>query len=120
MQNESGVIVPPPVPIEPDAAQPAAPGHMPRYRWLLLALLLAVIAWAVVCFDWNLFKGYAERRVSAATGREFHIDGSLDVDLSMNPLVTMDGLRLGNIAGAKEPTMASAQRLQFHFEIDVD
>ena len=98
-------------------ASPVAPRRMPRLRWLLLGLLLAVIGWAIVCFDWNLFKGYVERRVSAATGREFHIDGNLDVDLSMNPLITMDGLRLGNIAGAKEPTMASAQRLQWRIKL---
>ena len=80
-------------------------------------LLLVVIGWAIVCFDWNLFKGYVERRISAATGREFHIDGNLNVDLSMNPLITMDGLRLGNIAGAKEPTMAAAQRLQMRVKL---
>jgi len=83
----------------------------------LLALLLAVIGWAIVCFDWNLFKGMVERRVTAATGREFHIDGDLDVDLSMNPLITMDGLRLGNIPGAKEPTMASVQRLRMRVKL---
>ncbi len=93
----------------PSTTQPAPR----RLGWLLLALVLAVIGWAILCFDWNLFKGYVERRVSASTGREFHIDGNLGVHLSMHPLITMDGLRLGNIAGAKLPMMASAQRLEF-------
>jgi len=112
MQNASGAAIPSDMPIEADLPPPIAPERAPRLRWLLLILLLALIGWTIVCFDWNLFKGYAERKASAATGREFHIDGDLHVDLSMHPLITMDGLRLGNIAGAREPMMASAQRLQ--------
>src|SRR5207248_539161 len=100
----------------PDAPGPEEPKAPPSKRhtgWLVAALVLALIALAYALFDWNLFKGYAERRVSAATGREFHIDGNLDVRLSMQPLVTMNGLRLGNIKGATQPMMASAQQLQF-------
>ncbi len=87
----------------------------PRRHWLwfIPILLIALIVWAILFFDWNLFKGYIERRASAATGREVHIDGNIGVKLSMNPLVTMDGLRLGNIPGAQQPTMASTQKLQF-------
>ena len=92
---------------------------LPRQHrgWLLLALIAAAIVLLIAFFDWNLFKGYVERRVSAATGREFHIDGDLSVHLSMHPLITMDRLRLANIAGAKEPTMASAQRLQYRIAL---
>ena len=97
----------------PEAA--AAPPH--HRRWLALLLALAVIGWVIVCFDWNLFKGYVERRVGAATGREFHIDGDLGVHLSMTPLISMNGLRLGNIPGARQPIMASAQQLQFRVEL---
>ncbi len=90
----------------------------PRHAgWLVLLLALAVIGWVIVCFDWNLFRGYVERRVGAATGREFHIDGDLGVQLSMHPLVTMNRLRLGNIPGARQPVMAAAQRLQFRVEL---
>jgi uncharacterized protein involved in outer membrane biogenesis len=95
-----------------DAALPS-PVRRSRVRWLLLALIAACIGLAIAWFDWNLFKGYVERRVGVATGREFHIDGNLDVRLSMHPLITMDGLRLGNIKGATQPTLATAQRLQF-------
>jgi len=99
---------------EVESKSPASRRHT---GWLVVALVMAVIALAYALFDWNLFKGYAERRVSAATGREFHIDGNLDVRMSMHPLVTMDGLRLGNAKGATQPTMATAQRLQFRVEL---
>ena len=86
----------------PDAPglESKTPSSRRHTGWLVAALVLAVIGLAYALFDWNLFKGYAERRVSAATGREFHIDGNLGVRLSMHPLVTMDGLRLGNIKRA--------------------
>ena len=104
---------------EPDALEPEpkAPSSRRHTRWLVVVLILAAIGLAYALFDWNLFKGYAERRVSAATGREFHIDGNLDVRLSMQPLVTMDGLRLGNVKRATPSMMASAQRLQFRVEL---
>jgi uncharacterized protein involved in outer membrane biogenesis len=84
---------------------------------MLFGLLVAVVVLAVALFDWNLFKGYVERRVSVATGREFHLDGDLDVRVSTHPLITMDGLRLGNIKGAQDATMASVQRLQFRIAL---
>ena len=115
MPNESEPAVPSPAPIESDP--PSARKRVTRVRWLLLALLLVVIGWAIAWFDWNLFKGYVERRVGAATGRAFHIDGDLHVRLSMHPLVTANGLRLGNIAGAAEPIMATAQRLQMRVDL---
>jgi uncharacterized protein involved in outer membrane biogenesis len=104
---------------EPDAPglESKTPSSRRHLGWWVAALVLVLIGLAYALFDWNLFKGYAERRVSAATGREFHIDGNLDVRLSMQPLVTMDGLRLGNIKGATQPMMASAQRLQFRVEL---
>ena len=125
MQNEEkDLSSPAPELAKPQVAEPSVSGpdapippSKRRIRWLVAVLLLSAIALAIAFFDWNLFKGYVERRVSTATGREFHIDGNLGVHLSMNPLITMDGLRLGNIAGAKQPTMASAQRLEFRFAL---
>ncbi len=108
-----------PAVVGPPASDHEKSSSAPRRHWRLFIpiLLIVLIAWAIVFFDWNLFKGYVERRVSAATGREFHIDGNIGVKLSMNPLVTMDGLRLGNIPGAQEPTMASTQQLQFRIAL---
>lgn len=77
----------------------------------LLGLLVLALLW-----DWNWFKGPIERRVSAQTGRSFHIDGDLDVDLGRRITIRADGLRLGNAPWARTPEMAQSGRLEF----DVD
>lgn len=77
----------------------------------LAALVLLVIA----LWDWNWFKGPVERAVQAKTGREFHINGNLDVDLGRVVTVRGDGLTFANAEWSKQPQMASADRA----EIDV-
>ncbi len=77
----------------------------------LLALILLVIA----LWDWNWFKGPVERAVQAKTGRAFHINGNLDVDLGRVVTVRGDGLTFANAEWSKQPKMASADRA----EIDV-
>ena len=61
----------------------------------------------------NWFKRPIERRVTAQTGRSFHIDGNLDVDLGRTLTIRADGLRFANAPWAREPEMASARRLEF-------
>lgn len=77
----------------------------------LAALVLLVIA----LWDWNWFKGPVERAVQAKTGREFHINGNLGVDLGRVVTVRGDGLTFANAEWSKQPQMASADRA----EIDV-
>lgn len=45
---------------------------------VLLTLILALIL-LLALFDWNMLRPYINRKVSASTGREFAIDGNLDV-----------------------------------------
>lgn len=105
----------------PATGTPAAPAPAPRARrraWpIVLAVLAAALVVLVLIWDWNWFKKPIERRVSAATGREFHIDGDLSVKLGLKPRITFDKLRLGNLPGAKEQPMASADRLQFRLHL---
>lgn len=79
---------------------------------LLLALAVLILLW-----DWNWFKGPIERRVSAQTGREFRIEGDLDVDLGSTSTISAAGLRLANAAWAREPQMARVERLQFDLRL---
>ena len=64
-----------------------APAAAPRRRWLRwllialglwLAVVLAVIA-IIALMDWNRLKPWVNEKVSTATGREFAINGDLQV-----------------------------------------
>lgn len=94
------------------AAAPRNP--IARHPWrtaagiVALAILVLVLLW-----DWNWFKRPIERKVTRETGRAFHIDGNLDVDLGRTLTIRADGLRFGNAPWAREPEMASARRLEF-------
>ncbi len=83
-------------------------------RFVLGALGMALLL-LLVFFDWNWFKGPLERAVSSATGREFRIDGDLDVDLGRTITVAADGVRLSNASWSKQARMGSADRV----EIDI-
>jgi uncharacterized protein involved in outer membrane biogenesis len=80
----------------------------------LVALLIAAFVW---WFDWNMLKPFVERSVEARTGREFHIDGDLDVDLSMAPKVTLERVRFGNLPGAKVHDMARSEKVEFRLRL---
>ncbi|MEO6154632.1 MAG: AsmA family protein [Thermomonas sp.] len=85
-----------------------------RHPWATLAMLVVLgILLLLLLWDWNWFKRPIERRVTAQTGREFHIDGNLDVDLGRTLTITAEHLRFGNVASAREPELASTDRLEF-------
>ncbi|MBW3549556.1 MAG: AsmA family protein [Proteobacteria bacterium] len=77
-----------------------------------LAMLVLVLAW-----DWNWFKRPIERQVEARTGREFRIGGDLDVELGWAPLIRAEAVRLGNAEWARQPTMASVDRLELRLAL---
>ena len=109
-----------------EAASPATPTGPSRqarawplrHPWLTVAGLVALaIAILLLLWDWNWFKRPIERYVQAETGREFHIDGNLDVDLGRMTRVSAEGLRFANAAWSESPQMARTDRLAFSFEL---
>ncbi len=68
----------------------------------------------ILLWDWNWFKGPVERAVQARTGRALDI-GNLDVDLGRTTTIRGDRITFANASWAKQPQMASADRV----EIDV-
>jgi len=86
-----------------------------RRAGIVVAVVAALLLVLWLVFDWNWFKGPVERAVTSATGREFHIDGDLDVDLGRTITVSADRLRLANPAWSKEKRMGSVERV----EIDI-
>jgi len=88
----------------------------PRWLWIVGGLLLAFIVFIVV-FDWNWLRGPIERRVTAATGREFSIDGDLGVDLGLTPRIRADRISLANPPGARAKRMATLERLELRIKL---
>ena len=103
----------------PAASEPAAdPDAARKRKRLTLGLLALLIGLMFVLWDWNWFKGPIERRVEAATGREFRIEGDLDVELGLfRPTIVADGVVLANAGWAEEPEMFRADnvRVQWAF-----
>lgn len=79
---------------------------------LLLALLIVVAV-----FDWNWIKGPLERTVTERTGREFRIEGPLDVDLGWPTRVHVEGVRFANPRWAAKPQMLELERADFALRI---
>jgi len=104
----------------PPATQRASRWRLQRpgkrgQRWLIAGAAVAVaILVLILLWDWNWFKGPVERAVQARTGRALQI-GNLDVELGRTTTVRGDRIRFANASWAKQPQMASADRV----EIDV-
>ncbi|HET7203990.1 MAG TPA: AsmA family protein [Steroidobacteraceae bacterium] len=81
------------------------------WRIALLVTLVLVLALALA-WDWNWFKAPIERRVSAATGREFRIAGPLDVDLGRIIIVRAEDMSLANARWSLTPEMGRADLLR--------
>jgi len=78
--------------------------------WTTFIGVLVALALGLAVFDWNWFRGPLGHLVSAATGREFRIDGTLDVDYF--PLqVHATHLYFANARWSDEPAMARVDRL---------
>ncbi|WP_028916352.1 AsmA family protein [Pseudoxanthomonas sp. J35] len=83
-----------------------------RRAGIVLGVVAAAIALLVLLWDWNWFKGPLQRALSAATGREFVIDGDLDVALGRTITVSADRLHLSDAPWSKRPRMGSADRVE--------
>ena len=101
----------------PKPATPPTPTALRRRRTAqLLLLLLLFLFWLL--FDWNWFKGPIERRVEAATGRDFRIDGDLDVKLGLfRTTLIADRLVLANSDWAERDTMLRVDHVEIEWAI---
>lgn len=93
---------------------------MKIFQWTAISIAVFVVALLVFLtfFDWNLLRGYIGEKVTERTGREFSIDGNLDVDLwPFPPRIYVERPRFGNAPWGTEPTMFTAERLDFSIDI---
>ena len=95
-----------------EAASTARRGRRARGGRVALLVVLVLLLALVLTWDWNWFRGPIERRVSAATGREFRITGPLDVDFGRIVIVRVEGLSLANTRWSLTPEMARADLLR--------
>ncbi len=71
----------------------------------LMALLAAAAVVVPFVVDLDTYKGPISARVKAMTGRDLTIAGSIDFSLLPTPAVTVNDVRLANVAGAAVPDM---------------
>lgn len=104
--------------MEKRIALPTEAGSSPRRRRQALALLAMLLLLLWLLFDWNWFKGPVERRIEAATGREFRIEGDLEVDWAwMRPTVIADRVVLGNAEWAGAAELFRAERAEIRWAL---
>ena len=80
---------------------------------VLLLMVILFAAW----FDWNMVKPYVERQVTEKTGRDFVIRGEIDVDLSLNPLISLGGMTLANAEWGTRQPMLAVDRTAFRISL---
>lgn len=91
-----------------------------RYLWIsttvLLSLLLLLLI-VVTQLDPNLYKKTIESQVSELTGRQLKIDGDLQIDFTLHPLVRIEKLSFANAPWGKLPQMLSLDMLQLKISL---
>ncbi|MEJ0041469.1 MAG: AsmA family protein [Rhizomicrobium sp.] len=84
---------------------------------VLIALIVAAVVW-LYFLDWNTMRGPVARYASMRLGRPVRIDGDLDVHLfSLEPSVSVSGLKVANPDWAGSPQAADIQHLAFTFRL---
>ena len=80
---------------------------------IVFVLLVTIF---IIWFDWNMIKPYVERQVTEKTGREFVIR-DLDVRLSLNPLISAEGISLANAEWGTEQPMLGVEKVAFRISL---
>lgn len=86
------------------------------FKWtvVVVAVLIVFLAIFLTVFDWNLLRGYIGEKVTQKTGREFTINGNLDVDFfPFPPRIHAEDLRLANADWGTGKTMLDIRQLDF-------
>jgi len=87
-------------------------------RWIKIISILAVLCVAIVVagvailksMDFNEYKGLIAEKVGEATGRELKISGDLNLEISLNPSIVVEGVSFANAPWGSSPEMATVKR----------
>ena len=83
----------------------------------MAVLLVAAGVYLVYFADWNMLRSPIASRVSEAAGRDFRIDGDIDVDLGLTTRVTVDGVWLANVPWGAAPALLEIGRVEFDLRL---
>ena len=89
---------------------------MRTFKWtvVVVAVFIAACGIFLTVFDWNLLRGYIGEKVTQKAGREFSINGNLDVDfLPFPPRIHAEDLRFANAEWGTDKTMFDIKQLDF-------
>lgn len=80
--------------------------------WIFVSFALALLIF-VSLFDWNMLRGFVERKTYENTGRTLSIKGDLDVDLGLVPRVRVEKVRFANAEWSADPVMVDVEAVEF-------
>ena len=83
----------------------------------LAAVVVVAAVYVFYFMDWNRLRSPLAERASAFAGRDFRIDGDLDVDLGWTTHVRANGVRLANAEWGVAPAMAEIETVEFDIRI---
>src|SRR5690606_19415548 len=80
-----------------------------------LLVLTFVVLWLV--WDWNWVRGRINAAGTSAAGRDFAVDGDIEVDLAWKPLIRLHQVRLANPEWAEPENMVDIDLVQFRIDL---
>jgi len=87
---------------------------------VLVVLLIAGLAAGIAILksiDFNEYRGLIAQMAKEQTGRDLTISGSLNLELSLNPAVAVEGVTFANASWGTRKEMASLKRLAAEVEL---
>jgi AsmA family protein len=78
-----------------------------------LAAAAAVAIYATLSsLEFEELRGIAETQVRQATGRDLKIAGAIDLQISLNPAISLEDVSFANASWGSRPAMATVKRLE--------
>ena len=87
------------------------------FSTLAAILLVAVAVFYYLLHDQDWIKGKVEGTVSELSGRQFTIQGPLDIEISLHPTVAAEGLMFANAPWADTGNMVELNKLRLSIDL---
>lgn len=79
---------------------------------IVVVLIGVVVAGVAILgsMDFNQYKGLIAEQAKKATGRDLQIAGDLNLQISLNPAIAVDGVTFANATWGSKPEMVTVER----------